>query len=169
MLAVAQPAPLNPSAEVAGHVARQAAPDSASHILAKTMTLAVADTAAAMTIFTLGSGDVIAGGILTAGLFALGVVVYPTNEYLWDQLSPNTNRQLDNEKFDVSASLWRTTKKYVTFKTGIITSKFVWVYAYTGSVAATAVMGTTVSLVLPAIFYTNSVAWDWYDWYNAGH
>ncbi len=80
---------------------------------------------ATMTIFTLGSGDVIAGGILTAGLFGLGVVVYPANEYLWDQLSPNTNPQLDNEKFDLSASLWRTTKKYVTFKTGIITSKFV--------------------------------------------
>ena len=120
-----------------------------------------------MTIFGIGTGSLPAATVLTAGSLVASTLIYPVNEYVWDSLSPNTNLSANNQAFDKSASLWRTTYKYLSFKVSVLTSKFAWVYLYTGSVAATVTMGTASSLALPAIFYLNNTAWDWYDWSTA--
>lgn len=143
------------------------APASAQHVLAKTVTINAAAGAVFMTIFGIGTGSLPAATVLTAGSLLASTIIYPVNEYVWDSLSPNTNLSANNKDFDTSASLWRTTYKYLSFKASVLTSKFAWVYLYTGSIAATATMGTASSLALPAIFYLNNTAWDWYDWRTA--
>jgi len=140
---------------------------SVSHVLAKTVTQTAGDVAVFMTVFSVGTGSLAAASVLTAGTMVIGTVVYPTNEYLWAYFSPNTNLSTNNKTFDTSASLWRTTYKYLSFKTAVLTSKFAWLYLYTGSVVSTATMGTASSLALPAVFFLNSTAWDWYDWHAA--
>jgi hypothetical protein len=156
------------SAQVAASApaANPAANASIGHAFAKAATLNIGIAAASMTIFSIGTASLAAGGVLTAGALVIGFTVYPANEYLWDRFAANTN---DNsvKAFDTSASLWRTTYKYVTFKVAASVSKFSWLYLYTGSVASTMVMGTVSSLAFPAIFYANGVGWDWYDWYNS--
>lgn len=145
----------------------KAAPPSVSHVLSKTVTQTAGDAAVFMTVFSIGTGSLPAATVLTAGTMLIGTVVYPTNEYLWEYFSPNTNLSANSKAFDTSASLWRTTYKYLSFKATVLTSKFAWLYLYTGSVVSTATMGTATSLALPAIFYINSTAWDWYDWRTA--
>ena len=135
-----------------------------SHVLAKTVTVNAAAALVFMTIFGFGTGSLPGATVLTGGSLLASTVIYPVNEYLWDHFSPNTNLSTNNKAFDTSASLWRTTYKYLSFKAGVVTSKFAWVYLYTGSVASTVTMGTASSLALPAIFYLNNTAWDWYDW-----
>ena len=143
------------------------APASVHHVLAKTVTISLADAAVLFGVFSVGTGSLPAATVLTAGTMALSTVVYPVNEFLWDSYRPNTNLSANNVAFDAKASLWRTTYKYVSFKVGIVTSKFAWIYLYTGSVASTLTMGGVSSVALPAIFYLNNTAWDWYDWSTA--
>ena len=158
----------SPAGSEAGHPkAAATAPASVQHVLAKTVTINAAAGAVFMTIFGVGTGSLPAATVLTAGSLAASTVIYPVNEYVWDYLSPNTNLSANNRTFDKSASLWRTTYKYVSFKVSVLTSEFAWVYLYTGSVAATLTMGTASSLALPAVFYLNNTAWDWYDWSTA--
>lgn len=140
------------------------APASARHVLAKTLTVEVGAAVAFMTIFGIGTGSLPAASVLTTGTLVIGAVAYPINEYLWDYYSPNTNLPANNPTFDASNSLWRTTYKYLSFKVSILASKFGWLYLYTGSVVSTVTMGTASSLALPAVFYLNDTAWDWYDW-----
>jgi uncharacterized membrane protein len=144
-----------------------AEPASAAHVLEKTVTLATADAAALLAIFSVGTGNLRVATALTTGTMVLGTFLYPVNEYLWDYFSPNTNLSANNKSFDTSASLWRTTYKYLTFKVSITTSKFAWIYLYTGSAISMFTLGTASSLVLPVVFYLNNTAWDWYDWGTA--
>ena len=138
-----------------------------SHAFAKATTLNIGIAAVAMTIYSIGTGSLASGGVLTAGALVVGFTVYPANEYLWDHFAPNTNVRINDKVFDTSASLWRNTYKYLTFKAGAMITKFSWLYLYTGSIASTMVMGTLSSAVFPAIFYVNNVGWDWHDWYAA--
>ena len=154
-----------PSAEPAPPKAKQVAPASVSHVLYRTATMNTAAAAVCMAIFTVGSGSLATGAVLTAGSIATASAIYPINEFVWDSYSPNTNLKANNESFDAQASLWRNTAKWLTFKGGIATAKFALIYAVTGSPAATAVMGTATSTALPAVYFVNNMAWDWYDWY----
>lgn len=156
-----------PVAATEERAAMATSPASARHVLAKTLTLNLGDAAALMTIFATGTGSLPAATFLTAGTIVIGFVTYPINEYLWDYYRPNTNLSANNGAFDAAASLWRTSYKYVTFKVAVVVGKFGWLYAYTGSAAATLTMGVPSSLALPAIFYINNTAWDWYDWRSA--
>ena len=162
--AVGQPAATQRSAETTGNPLREISSASVTHVLTKTLTLNVGIGLVAMTIYTAGTGSVVAGGALTAGTMALGSVVYPVNEYLWDFYNPNTNLKANNEQFDAGASLWRNTGKWLTFKVGVASAKFAMIYAYTGSVVSMAVLGTGTSLALPAVYFLNNMTWDWYDW-----
>jgi hypothetical protein len=162
--------PVCGSAQVApsAPAAKPAASASIGHAFAKATTFNVGIAAVSMTIFSFGTASLAAGGILTAGTLAIGYTVYPVNEYLWDRFTANSNVD-STTAFDTSASLWRNTYKYVTFKVGAAASKFGWLYLYTGSVASTMVMGTMSTLAFPAIFYINGVGWDWYDWHTAAN
>jgi len=156
--------PAAASAAVIGPAPRQSVQASVGHVFTKTLTLNMGIAATGMAIYTLGTGSLADGSVLTAGAMFMGFTVYPANEYLWDRFSPNTNVKSNNEAFDTSASLWRTTYKYLTFKVAATVSKFSILYLYTGSLTSTLVMGTAASVVFPAVLYVNNVGWDWYDW-----
>jgi uncharacterized membrane protein len=143
---------------------KQAAPASMTHALAKATTLNVGVGVASLAIYSIGTGSLVDGGLLAAGTVALGYSFYAVNEYLWELYKPNTNLSANNASFDTTASLWRNTGKYITFKTGVLASKFGLVYLYTGSIAATAILGSATSLAFPVLFYANNMGWDWYDW-----
>jgi hypothetical protein len=140
---------------------------SITHVLAKTVTQQLTAGSVFMTIFSLGTGSLVGGGVLTVGLLAVASVWYPANEFLWDYYTPNTNLRVNKEAFNTSSSLWRTTWKYVTFTTGTTTARVVAVYAYTGSVYSTATMASAILLIMPLVFYANDTAWDLYDWYSS--
>ena len=142
----------------------QAAPASITHALARATTLNVGVGLGSLAIYTLGTGSLVDGGLLAGGTVALGYGLYVVNDYLWDFYKPNTNLSANNVSFDTGASLWRNTGKYITFKTGIVAAKLGLIYAYTGSVAATAVMGSATTAAFPVMFYANNMLWDWYDW-----
>jgi uncharacterized membrane protein len=148
-------------------VAPAAAPASITHVIAKTVTQQLAAGSVIMTIFSLGTGSLVGGGVLTVGLIAVASVWYPANEFLWDYYSPNTNLRVNNEAFNTSSSLWRTTWKYLTFTTSTTTARVATIYAYTGSVYSTATMASATLLIMPLVFYANDTAWDWYDWYSS--
>src|SRR6185503_4738487 len=144
-----------------------AAPASITHVLAKAVTQQLAAGSAFMTIFSFGTGSLVGGGVLTVGLIAVASVWYPANEFLWDYYSPNINLRINNEAFNTSSSLWRTTWKYLTFTTGTTTARVAAIYAFTGSVYSTAAMASATLLLMPLVFYANGTAWDWYDWYSS--
>ncbi len=135
-----------------------------SHTFAKSTTLTAASVVVYTAIFALGTGDLASAAVLTAGSAAAAFTIYPANEYLWDYYSPVHPATTENGSFDVAASLWRNTTKYVTWKAGIVGAKFTWIYAYTGSFTSMLALGGATSLALPVTFYANNVAWDWYDW-----
>ena len=135
-----------------------------SHTFAKATTLNAASAVVYVSIFALGTGDLASAAALTAGSAAATYTIYPANEYLWDHYFPAHPATAENGSFDVAASLWRNTAKYVTWKASIVGAKFSWIYAYTGSFTSMLTLGGATSLALPATFYANNVAWDWYDW-----
>ena len=154
--AVAQPTPATQQAAIAT--------PTLSHTFAKSTTLAAGSTAVIITIFALGTGDLASAAVLTGGTIAAMYTIYPVNEYVWDHFVPAHPATAENGSFDVAASLWRNTAKYITWKAGIMGAKFAWIYAYTGSFTSTLTLGGATSIALPVLFYMNNVAWDWYDW-----
>jgi uncharacterized membrane protein len=148
------------------NVAPSAYQASVSHDAAKGITFKIGSVLKHVVIFSVGTGSMTAGGVLTVLTLASGYVIYVTNEYLWDRYSPNPNLSARNNKFDTSASVWRNTKKYLTLKPATMLATWSLIYAYTGSWTATLAMGTTAAVVGPLIFYANDVGWDWYDWYS---
>ena len=113
------------SAQVAASApaAKPAASASIGHAFAKATTFNVGIAAVSMAIFSFGTASLASGGILAAGTLAIGYTVYPVNEYLWDRFTANANVN-STKAFDTSASLWRTTYKYLTFKVSAAASKF---------------------------------------------
>lgn len=157
-----------PSAAPASSVtAKPAAKPSLGHAMAKGITLKIATAGVLSVIYLAGTGSVIDAGVLTAISTAGSYAIYVANDYLWDYFSPNTNISANNPSFDTSASLWRNTGKYLTFKPVVASFSWGLVYAYTGSVNLMLTMGSAGTIAIPLIFYANNVGWDWYDWYAA--
>jgi hypothetical protein len=40
-------------------------------------------------------------------------------------------------------------------------------YAWTGSFSEAATYGSVLFFAMPAVYYANTMAWDWYDWQRA--
>ncbi len=134
------------------------------HTAAKTTTFMGATTVVLFSIFMVGTGNLVTSTALTAGTMSAAYVIYPANEYLWDHYFPAAPPEKADGSFDVAASLWRNTAKYVTWKVSVVAAKLAWIYAYTGSLTSVVTLGGSTSLALPAVFYINNIAWDWYDW-----
>ena len=135
-----------------------------AHTAVKSATFLGATTVAIFSIFAVGTGNLVTTAALTAGTMGAAYVIYPVNEYMWEHFFPAPPPTTANGHFDVAASLWRNTAKYVTWKVAIVSAKLSWIYAYTGSVVSTAALGGATTLALPVVFYANNMAWDWYDW-----
>ena len=161
VVCLAQPA--GPPASVAQP---QQAAASLGHSTMKGLTLKVINGLAAMAVFTTGTGSLVAGSVLSAAVAASSFAVFVINDYLWDKYFPNTNLAANNQSFSPFWSLSRNTAKYLTFKPTVVTADWTVIYLYTGSWAATLTMGPAYSILSPLTFYTNNVAWDWYDWYS---
>ena len=89
-----------------------------------------------------------------------------TNDYLWDRFYPNTNVAANGDSFSTISSLGRNTAKFLTFKPAVVAADWTVIYLYTGSLGSMLTMGPAYSLLAPATFYANNVAWDWYDWWG---
>jgi uncharacterized membrane protein len=149
----------------ANDAAKKAASVSRSAIKATTYKIGTATIN--LTLLSFAVGSIAGGGILAAGTAATSWLVYTANDYMWDTYSPAPVKEGAEEGFDASASAWRTTLKYLTFKPLGMGQKFVWLYAYTGSAATMMTWGTITAAVNTAWFYANDMGWDWYDWYSA--
>jgi hypothetical protein len=139
---------------------------SIGHSMAKGATLKIGTTFALAAVYFAGTGSMAATGMLTAINTLGSYAIYVGNEYLWDTVAPVPDAATGAGGFDASASLWRNTGKYLTFKPAVAAFGWASVYWYTGSVASMVTMGSVTTLVLPAVFYINNVGWDWYDWYS---
>jgi uncharacterized membrane protein len=137
---------------------------SVTHSAAKATTFKLAATATNMVIFSVGTGGLVGGGILTVFNVSKSWGLFAANDYLWDKYFPSDKNLDANQSFDAKASFWRTTGKFLTYKPVDTAIKFASIYLYTGSAAAMLVYGTASSVVNTGVFYANDFAWDLYDW-----
>jgi len=153
-------------AAISKGVAPHAAEASVSHSAQKGITLKALSVTAGAVIYSIGTGSLAAGGLLSVINGAGSYVIYVTNEYLWDSYSPNTNVSANNASFHTTSSLTRNTKKYLTFKPAVTVLNVGTIYWFSETLAATAGMSAGAIFMLPAVFYVNNVLWDWYDWHS---
>jgi hypothetical protein len=160
-----------PPQGIAGQIAQaEMAPSndaSLTHSAFKATTFKVGTTLTNLTLLSYATGGVVGGVALTAFITASSWLLYTTNDYAWDKYDPPAPELGANESFDASGDVWRNTKKYLTFKPVIASLKLASLFAWTGSLATTAVFGTATIVTNTAVFFANNVAWDFYDWYVA--
>jgi uncharacterized membrane protein len=137
---------------------------SVTHSAAKATTFKLAATATNMVIFSVGTGGLVGGGILTVFNVSKSWGLFAANDYLWDKYFPTDKNHDANQTFDANASFWRTTGKFLTYKPVDTAIKFASIDLYPGSAAAMLVYGTASSVVNTGVFYANDFAWDLYDW-----
>lgn len=157
--------PLESIAQTAPATPPVSASVSVGHAATKGLTLKAALALSSLTVFYVGTGSVVASGLLTGLVSAASYTVYVTNEYLWDLYAPNTNVSANNQAFSAKSSISRNTLKFLTFKPTVMAVDWGTIYLYTGSLASMFTMGPVMSLTAPVIFYFNNTAWDWYDWH----
>jgi uncharacterized membrane protein len=136
------------------------------HAVAKGVTLKVINGVVALTVFGTGTGSLVTGGVLAAAVAASSFTVFVANDYIWDQVFPNTNLAANNQSFNGIWSVGRNTAKFLTFKPAVVAVDWSVIYLYTGSLASTLTMGPAYSILSPLTFYANNVVWDWYDWWS---
>ena len=136
---------------------------SLAHSAEKAATFNIAVVLTNFATFSAGTGSIIGGGILTAVNVAKSLLLYTANDYAWDTCFP-VDITGENKEFDASASVWRTTEKFLTYKPVSIAIKFASIFLYTGSVPVMLVYGTTSEAASTGIFFLNNFAWDAYDW-----
>ncbi len=116
-------------------------------------------------ILTYAAGGLVGGVALTAFVTASSWLLYTANDYVWDRYSPPPAKQTADQAFDANADVWRTTKKFLTYKPIIGTLKILSIYAYTGSRSVALIYGTATIMTNTVVFYANNLAWDYYDWH----
>jgi hypothetical protein len=157
---MAQPAP--PAPEPA---AVEVAKPSVTHAMEKGVTFKLGTAAMWAVIGLVGTGSVIDAGVFSVFSTLSSYTVYVANDYFWDHLFPAPAAAVE-KSFDASASAWRNTWKYLTFKPTINLINWTALYLYMGSFAASFPMSLTATLTVPVIFYSNNMIWDWYDFHS---
>lgn len=135
-----------------------------AHSAMKAVTYKAGVTAANVVIYSAAAGTVVAGTAMTLIGAGLSFVVYTVNDYYWGtQAAAAPAAQDSGESLGFADELWQTTKKFVTYKASTIWIKPTLLYVYTGSVTITLAAASVSSLVNLGLFYTNNIAWDYYD------
>jgi uncharacterized membrane protein len=116
-----------------------------------------------LAILTTATGSLIAGTALTGVTVVTSWSAYVLNDYLWDTYDPAPSAADGTQSFNAEQTLWRTTKKYLTFKPLATSAKFAALYLWTGSMGATLVYGTASAFANTVSFYVNNLGWDYYD------
>jgi uncharacterized membrane protein len=137
---------------------------SLTHSATKATTFKIATVLTNLAIFSVGTGGLVGGGILTVFNVSKSWGLFTANDYLWDKYVPTDKNQDSSKAFDGKASFWRTTGKFLTYKPVDTAIKFASIYIYTGSAAVMLVYGTASSVLNTGVFYANDFAWDLYDW-----
>jgi uncharacterized membrane protein len=131
----------------------------------KATTFKIATVVTNMAIFSTGTASLAGGTLLTAFNVTKSWLLYTVNDYAWDTYAPLDKKPAEAAAdFDASASAWRTTEKFLTYKPVDTAIKFASIYLWTESVPAMVVLGTASSVANTVIFYANNFAWDLYDW-----
>ena len=143
------------------------APGTLTHSAAKATTFKVATVVTNLAIFSVGTGSIVGGGLLTAFNVSKSWLLFTANDYAWDTYLPTQSNTDSGQAFDVKQSFWRTTGKFLTYKPVDTAIKFASIYLYTASAATMIVYGTASSVVNTGVFYVNDFAWNVYDWWNS--
>jgi uncharacterized membrane protein len=164
----AQTAPVAAPGAAAGQGGTTRGAASLTSSAAKATTFKIATVVTNMVIFSAGTASLAGGTLLTAFNVTKSWLLYTANDYAWDAYAPLEKKpEGASEGFDASASAWRTTEKFLTYKPVDTAIKFASIYLWTESVPAMVIMGTASSVANSAIFYANNFAWDLYDWSRA--
>ena len=137
------------------------------HSASKATTFKLATIATNMAIFSLGTGSIFGGGLLTAFNVSKSWLLFTANDYAWDTYFPTQSNTDSTQAFSVQQSFWRTTGKFLTYKPVDTVIKFASIYLYTASVPTMVVYGTASSVVNSGVFYANDFAWNLYDWWHS--
>lgn len=137
---------------------------SISHSAMKATTFKIGTTMTGLAIFSYGTSSVVGGGLLTAFNVSKGWLLYTVNDYAWDKYLPADANLNSSDNFDVRASLWRNTLKFVTYKLVDTAIKFASIYVYTGSALAMLWLGSVSAIANTGVYYANNLIWDWHDW-----
>jgi uncharacterized membrane protein len=157
-----------PPGEAAGQGGTSQREASLTTSATKATTFKIATVVTNMVIFSTGTASLAGGTLLTAFNVTKSWLLYTVNDYAWDTYAPLDKKPAGaSTDFDASASAWRTTEKFLTYKPVDTAIKFASIYLWTGSVPAMVVLGTASSVANTVIFYANNFAWDLYDWSRA--
>lgn len=141
-------------------------PASLQHSIMKGITYKTGTIITNMLFLTPATGSYIDAAILTTAFTGVALVIYVSNDYLWDTFSP-PKPTLNTAKFDASASAERVTYKMITYKTAVTLATSGILYLWTNSLPIVLTVGAGLALAKVGVFYINDMAWDWYDWHIA--
>ena len=139
---------------------------SLQHSIMKGVTYKTGTIITNMLFLTPATGSYVDAAILTAAFTGVAIVIYVSNDYLWDTFSPPIII-LNKEKFDASESAKRVTLKMITYKTAVTLATSGLLYLWTSSLPIVLTVGAGLALAKVGVFYVNDMAWDWYDWHTA--
>ena len=140
-------------------------PASLQHSVMKGLTYKTGTIITNMLFLTPATGSVIDAAVLTAAFTGVALVIYVSNDYLWDTFAP-AKPTLDTATFDASASAERVTYKMITYKTAVTLATSGILYLWTSSLPIVLTVGAGLALAKVGVFYINDRAWDWYDWHT---
>ena len=149
---------------IAGPTMAMAADDGASASLQrsslKALTYKLMTTTANMVIYSVGTGSIVQGGVISGLLATYSFVTYTVSDYVWDSYYPPPAPGA--AEFDAEQSAWRATYKFVTYKAMNIPAIFAAGYYVMGDPVTGAALATVVSIGKTGLFYLNNFGWDYY-------
>ena len=112
------------------------------------------------------TGSWVDAAILTTAFTGVAIVIYVSNDYLWDTFAPS-KPIIKDEEFDASESAKRMTLKMITYKTTVTLATSGILYLWTNSLPIVLTVGVGLAIAKLGVFAVNDMAWDWYDWHTA--
>ena len=145
---------------------RAEAPTTAANPVAEweAETYQIATVVTSMAVYSLGTGSLVGGGVLTAFNAAKSWLLADANNYAWDSLLPARPAVEEPDQGPAEESLWRKAGKYLTFKPVDTALKFGSLYLYTGSLSQSFALGSATSLTSTVVYVVNRLAWGVYSW-----
>ena len=144
----------------------EAPPASLQHSIMKGLTYKTGTIITNMLFLGPATGSWIDAAILTTAFTGVAIVIYVSNDYLWDAIYPS-KPIIKNEEFDASESAKRMTLKMISYKTVVTLATSGILYLWTNSIPIIITVGVGLAIAKTGVFALNDMAWDWYDWYTA--
>ena len=141
-------------------------PTSLQHSLMKGLTYKTGTIITNMLFLGPATGSWADAAVLTAAFTGVAIVLYVTNDYLWDTFYPSKSI-MENEEFDASESAKRMAMKMISYKTTVTLATSGILYLWTNSLPIVLAVGAGLAIAKLGVFAVNDMAWDWYDWHIA--